>query len=69
MTSHPRDMDERLIDAVGRLPHVCQHIHVAIQSGDDQVLRRMRRGYTGASCMELVERIRAPFPVWRSPPT
>ncbi|MGH2386606.1 MAG: MiaB/RimO family radical SAM methylthiotransferase, partial [Chloroflexota bacterium] len=62
MTSHPRDMDQRLIDAVAALPHVCEHIHVAIQSGDDTVLRRMRRGYTGESCLRLVERIRAGVP-------
>jgi tRNA-2-methylthio-N6-dimethylallyladenosine synthase len=62
MTSHPRDMDQRLIDAVAALPHVCEQIHVAIQAGDDQVLRRMRRGYTGASCVELVERIRRTVP-------
>jgi tRNA-2-methylthio-N6-dimethylallyladenosine synthase len=62
MTSHPRDMDQRLIEAVARLPHVCEHIHVAIQAGDDAVLRRMRRGYTGASCVELVERIQAIVP-------
>jgi tRNA-2-methylthio-N6-dimethylallyladenosine synthase len=62
MTSHPRDMDQRLIDAVGQLPRVCEHIHVAIQAGDDQVLRRMRRGYTGAACVELVERIRRTIP-------
>jgi tRNA-2-methylthio-N6-dimethylallyladenosine synthase len=62
MTSHPRDMDQRLIDAVARLPHVCEQIHVAIQSGDDTVLRRMRRGYNGASCVELVQRIRDSVP-------
>jgi tRNA-2-methylthio-N6-dimethylallyladenosine synthase len=62
MTSHPRDMDQRLIDAVAGLPHVCEQIHVAIQAGDDQVLRRMRRGYTGQSCIELVERIRRTVP-------
>jgi tRNA-2-methylthio-N6-dimethylallyladenosine synthase len=62
MTSHPRDMDQRLIEAVARLPRVCEHIHVAIQSGDDAVLRRMRRGYTGDACVELAERIRATIP-------
>ena len=62
MTSHPRNMDERLIEAVARLPRVCEHIHVAIQSGDDGVLRRMRRGYTGAMCVSLVERIKATVP-------
>jgi tRNA-2-methylthio-N6-dimethylallyladenosine synthase len=62
MTSHPRDMDARLIEAVARLPRVCEHIHVAIQAGDDTVLRRMRRGYTGASCVDLVGRIKATVP-------
>jgi tRNA-2-methylthio-N6-dimethylallyladenosine synthase len=62
MTSHPRDMDQRLIDAVAALPRVCEHIHVAIQAGDDTVLRRMRRGYTGSACIELVQRIKASVP-------
>jgi tRNA-2-methylthio-N6-dimethylallyladenosine synthase len=62
MTSHPRNMDQRLIEAVGRLPRVCEHIHVAIQSGDDAVLKRMRRGYSGTACVELMERIKATVP-------
>jgi len=62
MTSHPRDMDQRLIDAVARLPHVCEQIHVAIQSGDDQVLAPHAPRYTGESCVELVDRIRRTVP-------
>ncbi len=62
MTSHPRNMDDRLIEAVAQLPRVCEHIHVAIQSGDDGVLRRMRRGYTGEACVTLAERIKSTIP-------
>lgn len=62
LTSHPRDMSERLIRAVADLPKVCEHINVPVQSGDDEVLRSMRRGYTAAEYRELIGRIRASVP-------
>jgi tRNA-2-methylthio-N6-dimethylallyladenosine synthase len=58
LTSHPADMTERLIEAVGRLPKVCEHIELPIQSGDNTILRRMGRGYTVESYRELVGVIR-----------
>jgi len=62
MTSHPRDMDERLIEAVARLPKAVETIHLPVQSGDDVVLRRMRRQYTVERYLGLVEKIRATIP-------
>jgi tRNA-2-methylthio-N6-dimethylallyladenosine synthase len=62
LTSHPADMAQRLIDTAARLPKVCEHIEVPVQSGDDTVLRRMGRGYTVASFRDLVGRIRAAMP-------
>jgi len=62
LTSHPADMTERLIETAARLPKVCEHMEVPVQSGDDAVLRRMGRGYTVAEYRDLVERIREAMP-------
>jgi tRNA-2-methylthio-N6-dimethylallyladenosine synthase len=62
LTSHPADMTDRLIDTAARLPHVCEHMEVPVQAGDDQVLRRMGRGYTIAEYRALVDRIRRAMP-------
>jgi tRNA-2-methylthio-N6-dimethylallyladenosine synthase len=62
LTSHPADMSGRLIETAARLPRVCEHMEVPVQSGDDTVLRRMGRGYTSAQYRDLVDRIRAAMP-------
>ena len=62
LTSYPRDMTDRIIDAVADLPKVCEHFNIPVQSGDDRVLERMRRGYTVAQYEERVARIRARMP-------
>jgi tRNA-2-methylthio-N6-dimethylallyladenosine synthase len=62
LTSHPSDMADRLIVTAARLPKVCEHMEVPVQSGDDTVLRRMGRGYTVAQYRALVGRIRAAMP-------
>jgi len=62
LTSHPADMSQRLIETAARLPKVCEHMEVPVQSGDDTVLRRMSRGYTAAAYCDLVARIRAAMP-------
>jgi tRNA-2-methylthio-N6-dimethylallyladenosine synthase len=62
MTSHPRDMDQRLIETVARLPKAVETIHLPVQAGDDVVLRRMRRQYTVERYLRLVETIRATIP-------
>ena len=48
-----------LIDAIARLPRVCEDVNLPLQSGDDEVLLRMRRGYTIGFYKELVARIRS----------
>jgi tRNA-2-methylthio-N6-dimethylallyladenosine synthase len=62
LTSHPRHMSERLIRAVAALPKVCEHINLPVQSGDDAILRAMRRGYTAQDYRHLVARIRQVVP-------
>ncbi len=59
LTSHPNYMTDRILRTVRDLPKVCEHIEVPIQAGDDEVLERMKRGYTNADFRSLVARIRA----------
>ena len=61
-TSHPRYFTERLIDACADLPKVCEHFHVPFQSGDDDVLKAMARGYTVDRYRRIIERIRGRMP-------
>jgi tRNA-2-methylthio-N6-dimethylallyladenosine synthase len=62
LTSHPNWMNDELLEAVAELPKVCEHIEVPVQAGDDEVLSRMRRGYTANDYRRLIERIRARLP-------
>jgi len=62
LTSHPNWMTDELLDAVAELPKVCEHIEVPVQAGDDQVLARMKRGYTADEYRRLVARIRERIP-------
>jgi tRNA-2-methylthio-N6-dimethylallyladenosine synthase len=62
MTSHPKDVSDRLIDALADLPAVCEHLHLPVQSGSDAVLTAMRRGYSRREYLELVEQLQARVP-------
>jgi tRNA-2-methylthio-N6-dimethylallyladenosine synthase len=61
-TSHPRYFTERLIDACADLDKVCEHFHIPFQSGDDDVLKAMARGYTVDRYRRIIERIRHRMP-------
>ena len=61
-TSHPRYFTERLIDACADLPKVCEHFHIPFQSGDDDVLKAMARGYTMDRYRRIIDRIRERMP-------
>ncbi|WP_074457821.1 tRNA (N6-isopentenyl adenosine(37)-C2)-methylthiotransferase MiaB [Candidatus Synechococcus spongiarum] len=61
-TSHPRYFTERLIAACAELPKVCEHFHIPFQSGDDQVLRHMARGYTVDRYRRIIRTIRRHMP-------
>ncbi|HYU18826.1 MAG TPA: tRNA (N6-isopentenyl adenosine(37)-C2)-methylthiotransferase MiaB [Chloroflexota bacterium] len=62
LTSYPGDFHRDLIEAVATLPKVCEDINLPLQSGNDEVLLRMRRGYTLAFYKDLVARIRDRVP-------
>jgi tRNA-2-methylthio-N6-dimethylallyladenosine synthase len=62
ITSHPWDLSDRLIEAMAECPSVCEHLHLPIQSGDDEMLQRMGRQYTLAHYRERLARIRDMVP-------
>ena len=62
LTSHPNWMHDELLHAVAELPKVCEHIEVPVQAGDDEILARMRRGYSAEEYIRLIERIRRIIP-------
>ena len=62
LTSHPSYLDDRLLDTVAELPKVMEHIEVPVQAGDDEVLKRMKRGYTADDYRALVHKIRERIP-------
>lgn len=59
---YPRDFTDDLIDAIGRLETVCEHVHLPLQVADDDLLADMHRGYTVARYREIVEKLRARVP-------
>ncbi|CVI56499.1 tRNA (N6-isopentenyl adenosine(37)-C2)-methylthiotransferase MiaB [Agrobacterium leguminum] len=61
-TSHPRDMDERLIGAHRDLRLLMPYLHLPVQSGSDRILKAMNRRHTGEEYIQLIEKIRAARP-------
>lgn len=61
-TSHPRYFTERLIKACYELPKVCEHFHIPFQSGDNDILKAMARGYTHEKYRRIIDTIRSYMP-------
>jgi len=59
---HPRHVSDRFLAAMRRLPKICRHLHLPVQSGSTRVLEAMRRRYTRESYLDLVARIRETLP-------
>jgi len=62
LTSHPNYFSEELMQAVAELPKVMPHIEIPIQAGDDEILKKMRRGYTQGDYRRIVTKIRERIP-------
>ncbi len=61
-TSHPRDMGPDLIQALAQLDRVCEHLHLPVQAGSTNLLKRMNRGYTREYYLNLVDQVRKAVP-------
>lgn len=62
LTNHPKDMSQKLIEAVASLEKACKYLELPVQSGDDDILKAMRRGYTIEQYRELVRAIKERLP-------
>lgn len=62
MTSHPKDLSDAMIAAMGACLKVCHHVHLPLQSGSDAILAAMNRQYTSAAYLALVSKLRAALP-------
>ncbi len=62
MTSHPWDFTDRMIDVIAKYPNIMPSIHLPIQSGSNQVLKRMGRRYTKESYLELFHKMKEKIP-------
>jgi len=62
LTSYPKNMTPKIIQAVRDLPKVCEFFNIPVQHGSDSVLARMRRGYTIPDFREKVDLIRSMMP-------
>jgi len=61
-SSHPKDMSADLIKVIGSSAKICSHLHLAVQSGDDQILKAMNRRYTIATYKQLIKKVRVAKP-------
>ncbi|MBO1003113.1 tRNA (N6-isopentenyl adenosine(37)-C2)-methylthiotransferase MiaB [Pseudogracilibacillus auburnensis] len=61
-TSHPRDFDDHLIEVLAKGGNLLDHIHLPVQSGSSEILRKMNRKYTRESYLELVAKIKKAIP-------
>ena len=61
-TSHPRDMGDDVVQAYRDLPQLTSHLHLPVQSGNNKVLRRMKRFYTRERFLDIVGRLRQARP-------
>ncbi len=66
LTSHPKDMSDELIGTIARCQKITPAVHLPVQSGDNQILRKMNRHYTAAHYKKLIKKIRAAFKKYRS---
>lgn len=62
MTSHPKDLSDSLVEAIGSLGKVCHHVHLPMQSGSDRILKQMNRKYTRADYLLIVKKLRERVP-------
>lgn len=58
LTSHPKDMTDRIIDAIAASEKVSRTIHLPVQSGSDRILKLMNRKYTAEKYLEIIQKLR-----------
>lgn len=67
VSSHPKDMSNDLIETIAKCKKVCECVHLPVQAGNDEVLKRMNRRYTRAHYLKVIKKIRSSFAKIRGP--
>ena len=62
MTSHPKDLSDELIEVMRTSKKICKHLHLPVQSGSTEILKKMNRRYTKEQYLELVRKIKTAVP-------
>lgn len=62
MTSHPKDLSDELIEVMRNSRKICRHLHLPVQSGSTEILKKMNRRYTKEQYLELVRKLREAVP-------
>ena len=62
MTSHPKDITQKLIETMAEADKVCEYLHLPIQSGSNVILKNMNRKYTKEHYIDIIERAKALMP-------
>ena len=62
MTSHPKDLSDELIEVMRNSKKICKHLHLPVQSGSTEILKKMNRRYTKEQYLELVGKIKEAVP-------
>lgn len=62
MTSHPKDLNDDIIDAMANSSKICNNLHLPIQAGSDKVLANMNRRYDSAKYLQTIEKLRKAMP-------
>jgi tRNA-2-methylthio-N6-dimethylallyladenosine synthase len=62
MTSHPKDISDKLIKTMGECKKVCEHLHLPIQAGSNNVLEKMNRKYTKEKYLDIIKKVKKEIP-------
>jgi len=62
ITSHPKDLSDKLIETMATCEKVCEHVHLPMQSGNSEILNRMNRKYTSEHYRDLIKKLRQAMP-------
>lgn len=62
MTSHPKDLSDELIEVMSKSKKICKHLHLPVQSGSTEILKKMNRRYTKEQYLDLVDKIKKAIP-------
>ena len=62
VTSHPKDISDKVIEVMAHEPKLCEHLHLPMQSGSDRILEKMNRNYTSEKYLNIIHKSRNAIP-------